>query len=52
MGRGPCEQKSTWLQPNINLRDPVMYRILHAHHHRTGRHLVHLSYVRLGARPE
>ncbi len=22
--------------PNVNLRDPVMYRILHAHHHRTG----------------
>ncbi len=22
--------------PNFNLRDPVMYRILHAHHHRTG----------------
>ena len=22
--------------PNLNLRDPVMYRILHAHHHRTG----------------
>ncbi len=22
--------------PNINMRDPVMYRILHAHHHRTG----------------
>ena len=22
--------------PNINLRDPVMYRILHASHHRTG----------------
>ena len=22
--------------PNINLRDPIMYRILHAHHHRTG----------------
>jgi glutaminyl-tRNA synthetase len=21
---------------NINMRDPVMYRILHAHHHRTG----------------
>jgi len=21
---------------NLNLRDPVMYRILHAHHHRTG----------------
>src|SRR4029078_2577022 len=22
--------------PNLNLRDPVMYRILHAAHHRTG----------------
>ncbi|MGE0384060.1 MAG: glutamine--tRNA ligase/YqeY domain fusion protein [Gammaproteobacteria bacterium] len=22
--------------PNLNLRDPVMYRILHSHHHRTG----------------
>lgn len=22
--------------PNINMRDPVMYRIMHAHHHRTG----------------
>lgn len=22
--------------PNFHLRDPVMYRILHAHHHRTG----------------
>jgi glutaminyl-tRNA synthetase len=22
--------------PNINMRDPVMYRIKHAHHHRTG----------------
>ena len=38
--------------PNINLRDPVMYRILHAHHHRTGRHVVHLPDVRLGPRPE
>ena len=23
--------------PNVNLRDPVMYRILHAEHHRTGK---------------
>ena len=22
--------------PNMNLRDPAMYRIMHAHHHRTG----------------
>lgn len=22
--------------PNINMRDPVIYRIMHAHHHRTG----------------
>lgn len=22
--------------PNMNMRDPVIYRILHAHHHRTG----------------
>ena len=22
--------------PNMNMRDPVMYRVLHAHHHRTG----------------
>jgi len=22
--------------PNLNLRDPALYRILHAHHHRTG----------------
>ena len=28
---------------NINLRDPVLYRILHAPHPRTGHGLVHLS---------
>ena len=26
--------------PNMMFRDPIMYRILHAHHHRTGRHLL------------
>ena len=29
--------------PNMNLRDPAMYRILHAHHHRTGEKVVYLS---------
>jgi len=24
--------------PNMHMRDPVLYRILHAHHHRTGDH--------------
>ena len=36
---------------NLNMRDPVMYRILHAEHHRTGRQVVHLSDVRFHARP-
>jgi len=22
--------------PNMHMRDPIMYRILHEHHHRTG----------------
>ena len=28
--------KINMASPNINLRDPVLYRIRHAHHHRTG----------------
>ena len=32
---------------NINLRDPVLYRILHAHHPRTGDQMVDLSELRL-----
>ena len=35
--------------PNINLRDPPIYRIRHAHHHNTGRRLVHLSDVHVCA---
>ena len=34
--RACCGPRSTWPRGNINLRDPVLYRILHAHHHRTG----------------
>ena len=36
---------------NINLRDPVMYRILNAPHPRTGTDLAHLSELRLRPRP-
>ena len=36
---------------NINLRDPVMYRILHAAHPRTGTRLENLSELRLRPRP-
>ncbi len=34
--RGCCAPGSTWRRGNINLRDPVLYRILHAEHPRTG----------------
>ena len=37
---------------NMQLRDPVMYRIRHGHHHRTGDALGHLPDLRLGARAE
>ena len=37
---------------NLNLRDPVMYRVRKLHHQRTGDDLVHLPDVRLGTRPE
>ena len=28
--------RSTWPSPNMKMRDPLLYRIRHAHHHRTG----------------
>ena len=37
--------------PNLNMRDPVMYRILHADASPHRRQVVHLSHVRLRARP-
>jgi glutaminyl-tRNA synthetase len=35
-GQKTLRAKIDMAAPNINLRDPVMYRILHAAHHRTG----------------
>ncbi|PLX31806.1 MAG: glutamine--tRNA ligase [Ignavibacteria bacterium] len=35
-GSHTLRAKVDMASPNLNMRDPVMYRILHAHHHRTG----------------
>ncbi len=35
-GQKVLRAKIDMADPNLNLRDPVMYRILHASHHRTG----------------
>ena len=35
-GKHVLRAKIDMASPNINMRDPVMYRIRHAHHHRTG----------------
>ena len=35
-GARTLRAKIDMASPNLNMRDPVMYRILHAEHHRTG----------------
>ena len=35
-GSRTLRAKIDMASPNLNMRDPVMYRILHADHHRTG----------------
>lgn len=35
-GQKVLRAKIDMASPNLNMRDPVIYRILHAHHHRTG----------------
>jgi len=35
-GARTLRAKIDMAHPNLNMRDPVMYRILHAHHHRQG----------------
>src|ERR1700685_1253882 len=35
-GSRTLRAKIDMASPNLNLRDPIMYRILHAEHHRTG----------------
>jgi glutaminyl-tRNA synthetase len=36
-GSRTLRAKIDMASPNVNMRDPVMYRILHAEHHRTGK---------------
>lgn len=35
-GEKVLRAKIDMASPNLNMRDPIIYRVLHAHHHRTG----------------
>ncbi len=36
MAKRPCAPKIDLASPNMNLRDPAIYRIKHVSHHRQG----------------
>ena len=50
-GSHTLRAKIDMASPNLNMRDPVMYRILHAEHHRTGDKWCIYPDVRFRARP-
>ena len=35
-GEAVLRAKIDMTHPNLNMRDPVIYRVMHAHHHQTG----------------
>ena len=44
-GQKVLRAKIDMASPNMNMRDPVIYRVAHMTHHRYRRYLVHLSDV-------
>ena len=46
-----CARKIDMASPNMKMRDPLLYRIRHAHHYRTGDDVVHLPALRLHPLP-
>ena len=45
MAKKTLRAKIDMSHPNMNMRDPIIYRILRATHFRTGEKMVYLSYV-------
>ena len=44
-GEKVLRAKIDMASPNINMRDPIIYRVAHMTHHNTGDTVVHLSDV-------
>ena len=45
MGSKVLRAKIDMASPNINMRDPIIYRVAHMTHHNTGDQMVYLSDV-------